>query len=73
MESFAVYEDSAVLFFDVDAESAETTDRCETVRPFQKVVYFRNSAGDGSEHHATVGYGFIAGNGYFSFQSCDTA
>ena len=62
MEAAALYCYGSAFVFDLDSHPAETGDGGQAVGAFQEVLDFRFSAGDGAQHDAAVGDGFIAGD-----------
>ena len=62
MEAFAVDCDHAVFVFNVHAYMAEAGDGGESFGPLQKAMDLRGSSGDGAQHDAAVGNGFITGD-----------
>ena len=67
--AFAVNQNRVPLIFNVNSHVSETGDGGQAVCSLEKIVNFCSSLGNGAEHNASVGDGFVSGNHNLSPQT----
>ncbi len=73
VKSFSVNSDCGALLFDFNAQRAKAAYCSQAVRAREKIVNFCSAVGNGAEHNASVGDGFVPRDRYGSFQSSNAA
>ena len=60
-------EDSFFIVFNIDSQLSETGNSGKAVLTLEKMGDFGGSLCQGAKHNGPMGYGFVPGNGNFSF------
>ena len=63
MEPVSADDDAGVIVFNLHAHLPETAEGGEAVGPLEEIFDFGDAGGDGAEHDAAVGDGFIPRHG----------